>query len=79
MGREKYDECFHWICLSADVCLSVYAQWRLNANSSKTVKAAYFKVDVYVPRNNPDMTPLFLAEKEAQISGRNISGCESLL
>jgi len=31
--------------------------WALNANSSKTVKAAEFKFDKRVPRDSPDMTP----------------------
>jgi len=31
--------------------------WPLNANSSKTVKATDFKLDVHVPRDGPVMTP----------------------
>jgi len=29
----------------------------VNANGSKTVTATDFKLDVRVPRDNPDMTP----------------------
>jgi len=41
------------------VCLSVRGgrSWELNANSSKTVKATYFKFDTSVPRDNLDITP----------------------
>jgi len=39
--------------------------WALNANSSKTVKAADFKFDVHVSRDSPDMTPYF--QKEASV------------
>ena len=42
-------------CLSVCVCAAA-GQRELNANSSKTVKAADLKFDKSVPRESPDMT-----------------------
>jgi len=44
------------VCLSVCVCAAA-GQWKLNANSSKTVKATDLKFDKSVPRESPDMTP----------------------
>ena len=53
-----------WFCVSVFLCLCVQRtgqsgaslKWELNANSSKTVKATYFKFDTGVPRDSPGMT-----------------------
>ena len=44
------------VCLSVCVCAAA-GQWELNANSSKTVKAADFKFNIRVPRDSSHMTP----------------------
>ena len=46
---------------SFDVCLCVRSgrSWELNANSSKTVKAMDFTFDTSLPRDSPDMIPIF--------------------
>jgi len=44
------------VCVCRCVCLCGRS-WKLNANSSKTVKATDFKFDTRVPRDSPDMIP----------------------
>jgi len=46
------------VCASVCLCVCVCAvdRWKLNANSSKTVKATDFKFDTRVPRDSSDMT-----------------------
>ena len=39
------------------VCVRSGRSWELNANSSKTVKATYFKFDTRVRSNIPNMIP----------------------
>ena len=45
------------MCLSVCLCVCSGRSWELNANSSKTVKAADLKFDKNVPRDSPDITP----------------------
>jgi len=59
------------VCVCVSVCAQQTGQsdqlkWELNADSSKTVKAIDFKLDVHVPRDSPDSghDPLKIFRKE---------------
>jgi len=60
-------------CMSVCVCVCVRSgrSWKLNANSSKTVKATDFKFGTSVPRDSPDMTAKNLSKWGAWLGSRD--------